>query len=95
MSRVRHKLGENPPSAYTKVASQWVALALVALVACGVYVNALDNELVYDDRKLIPANELMHDPWRVDRILVGRYWGEVLHSHHYRPLTVWTLAFNY
>ena len=97
MSRVRHKLGENPPSAYTKVGDrgQWVALTLVALVAYGVYVNALGNELVYDDRKLIPANELMHDPWRVDRILGGRYWGEVLHSHHYRPLTVWTLAFNY
>ena len=92
MSRVSDKLGEN---SYTEVAGQWVALMLVALVAYGVYVNALDNELVYDDRKLIPANELMHDPWRVDRILVGRYWGEVLHSHHYRPLTVWTLAFNY
>ena len=74
---------------------QWVALTLVALVACGVYVNSLGNELVYDDRKLIPANKLMHDPWRLDRILAGRYWGEVLHSHHYRPLTVWTLALNY
>ena len=97
MSRVRDRPGENYPSACAKVAErgQWVALALVALIACGVYVNALDNELVSDDRKLIPANELMHDPWRVDRILVGRYWGEILHSHHYRPLTVWTLAFNY
>ena len=74
---------------------QWVALTLAALVACGVYVNSLGNELVYDDRKLIPANELMHDPWRLDRILAGRYWGEVLHSHHYRPLTVWTLALNF
>ena len=71
------------------------ALALVALVACGVYANSVGNELVYDDRKLIPANELMQDPWRLDRILAGRYWGEVLHSHHYRPLTVWTLAVNY
>ncbi len=75
--------------------SRWAALALVALVACGVYANSLGNELVYDDRKLIPANELMHDPWRLDRILAGRYWGEILHSHHYRPLTVWTLALNY
>ena len=71
MSRVRDKLEENFPSECTKIdeRGQWVALALVALVACGVYVNALGNELVYDDRKLIPANELMHDPWRVDRIL--------------------------
>ena len=75
--------------------SRWVALTLVALVACAAYVNSLGNELVYDDRKLIPANEGMHDPWRLDRILAGRYWGEVLHSHHYRPLTVWTLALNY
>ncbi len=97
MSRVRNKLKKDSPSVCAKVAErgQWMALALVALVAYGVYANALGNELVYDDRKLIPANELMHDPWRVDRILVGRYWGEILHSHHYRPLTVWTLAFNY
>ena len=74
---------------------QWAALGLVALVAFGVYLNALGNELVYDDRKLIPANERMQDPWRLDRILLGSYWGEVLHSHHYRPLTVWTLALNY
>ena len=97
MSRARNKLETNSPSACAKVAErgQRVALTLVALVACGVYANTLGNELVYDDRKLIPANELMHDPWRVDQILVGRYWGEILHSHHYRPLTVWTLAFNY
>ncbi|MEE3257728.1 MAG: tetratricopeptide repeat protein [Candidatus Latescibacterota bacterium] len=54
----------------------------------------MGNDLVYDDRKLIPANELMHDPWRLE-ILVGRYWGEVLHARHYRPLTVWTLALNF
>ena len=97
MSRARNKLETNSPSACAKVAErgQRVALTLVVLVACGVYANTLGNELVYDDRKLIPANELMHDPWRVDQILVGRYWGEILHSHHYRPLTVWTLAFNY
>ena len=74
---------------------RWVAPGVVALVAVGVYVNALGNELVYDDRKLIPANERMQDPWRVDRILLGSYWGEVLDSRHYRPLTVWTLALNY
>jgi tetratricopeptide (TPR) repeat protein len=72
----------------------WPRFAVFAL-ACGLYAGTLANELVYDDLKLIPHNPLMRDPWDVRALLMGRYWGEVLHSLHYRPLTVWTLALNY
>ena len=71
------------------------SLFAIAAVAVALYANTLSNELVFDDLKLIPENPQMHDPWDVGGIIQGRYWGEVLHSRHYRPLTVWSLALNY
>ncbi|MBI4551433.1 MAG: tetratricopeptide repeat protein [Candidatus Latescibacteria bacterium] len=74
---------------------QAVPFLVIALISCLLYANTVPNPLVYDDLELIPKSTAIRDPWNIQAIFGGSYWGEVRSGAIYRPLTVWSLALNY
>jgi hypothetical protein len=72
-------------------ATKWRVSVLLCL-AIGPYLNALSNDLVYDDHALITENAQVRslDPRDVLRPGLGRYAVE-----WYRPLTMYSFAVNY
>lgn len=73
-----------------------IYLSIIALAAIVIYAPIVTYEHVLDDDALIPNHPVLQTPFDVGEILLGRYWGELrLQDTLYRPLTIWTLAFNY
>lgn len=68
---------------------------VIAVVAIVVYARILPHEHVLDDEALIPHQSALHDPFDIATIFGGRYWGDLRQQDTlYRPLTIWTLAWN-
>lgn len=67
-------------------------MTLLLCLAIGPYLNAVANDLVYDDRALVAESEQVRslDPPTQFRAGLGRYAVE-----WYRPLTMYSLAVNY
>ncbi len=65
----------------------WAPLALVAVVALGVYARALPYAFTFDDITLIKDNPLLRDPGALPAFFTDNLWGAVGRgSNYYRPL---------
>lgn len=70
--------------------SRRARLAFVALLACLVYLNAIPNPYLWDDRPQIEANEQLYD-WRNLRKLFTRDYYSLAAEVSYRPVRVVSL----
>lgn len=74
------------------------AIPVVLLLAAGLYLNSLDNELAFDDLGYIANNSILK---RIDLValfthdLGGKPKGDPNHTGAFRPLTSLTYALNY
>ena len=99
-SRIMHHGLPMPPSTpnHPDQPPRW-AFVLVVGVACVVYVNTLENGLVFDDSRLVVKNADIRSLANLGAILShdvgGLPKGHSDHTGSYRPLTTITYALNY
>lgn len=67
----------------------------VAAAAVLVYVNALGNDFVLDDIRLIRDNDRIRDVANIPHLFASTYWGAQGAQALYRPLVLATYALNY
>jgi hypothetical protein len=75
-----------------------VASAFVAVLALGVYHNALSCGFVMDDHAAILRNEVVTGPFSLLRVVTTDFWGRSAASRFvetWRPLTVLTFALDW
>jgi protein O-mannosyl-transferase len=71
---------------------------LLALLAVAPFLNTFSNTFVLDDVPIIVENPLIRNVGNIGKIFTTNYWGEEKGARDrglYRPLTVWTYAFDY
>ena len=72
-----------------------VAAASAALAAVLVFVNALANGFVLDDRGIIVTNPLVTSPLTSWRAFALPYWPDTLGGGQYRPLGILSFALDW
>ncbi len=83
------------PLSQSRLHRTLLATASIVVVSLLVYANAIGNTFVYDDLELLTQNRLIQGgPSHVVDILGNGYWGGARCDQLYRPLTIWSLAFN-
>jgi hypothetical protein len=73
---------------------QWAPVA-VALVAIAVYLNALENGFVLDDRAIILKNPLVAFPNGIWLAFAHPYWPAALGGGQYRPLAIASFSLDW
>lgn len=68
---------------------RWPGAALAAALAAAVYVNALDNPFVYDDRDTVVANPSLADPSNVRFVLTHSPFRPVVNASYALDRAVW------
>src|SRR3954469_13304722 len=91
--RRSQKARERPPAPRGHAALYW-ALAIAA-AAVLVYVNALGNDFVLDDIRLIRDNVRIRSLDGIPHLFASSYWGVQGAQALYRPLVLVTYALNY
>jgi protein O-mannosyl-transferase len=71
------------------------APVIVALSAILVYVNALTNGYVLDDRGVLLTNPLVTSPSGIWRAFAHPYWPPAVGGGQYRPLVIASFAFDW
>ncbi len=69
--------------------------AAVAAVGAALYLVALPNDWVLDDRMFMLSNPLVRDPSRLPAVLWTDYWDFFAANGLYRPLTVLSMALQH
>jgi hypothetical protein len=70
------------------------ACALIAIAALAAYSNSFSCELFYDNKALIPDNEIFQQDGQAGRIFSSNYWWPK-ETDLYRPFTIYTYYLNY
>lgn len=71
-------------------------LSLVLLATVLVYLNSLHNPFVSDDRAIILEKFQFRQSWAVEELFQSDLFGKSpLQGSYFRPLTLWTFAWNY
>ena len=68
---------------------RWPGAALAAALAAAVYVNALDNPFVYDDRDTVVANPSLADPSNVRFVLTHSPFRPLVNASYAVDRAVW------
>ena len=80
------------------LSSRYTAIAILFIISIGVYLNALPNEFVYDDKYQVLENHWIRDAKYIPEIFLTNVWafvGEENLSNYYRPLMHIIYMINY
>lgn len=70
-------------------------LPLLALVAAGLYTDALDHPMIIDDRPIILKHPHVNSPGGIGRLWADDYWaGQAPYNNLYRPVTILSYYLN-
>ena len=78
--------------------SKYTAIAIILIISIGVYLNALSNEFVYDDKFQVLNNPWIKNIRYIPEIFLTNVWafvGEENLSNYYRPLMHIIYMINY
>jgi tetratricopeptide (TPR) repeat protein len=94
MAKRRHQKAHPAPKPPRGHAAIYWAMATVAAAVCD-YLNALGNDFVLDDIRLIRDNVRIRSLAGIPHLFVSSYWGVSGAQALYRPLVLASYALNY